>query len=518
MSIPKLLSCLLVVCCWLSNTSAETSNTKGDTFRVENFVIKGDNPLSVEETNSILHPYIGQYSSISSLNAAKDALNARFRETGGWTKRAVLPEQTINDGLVRFEIIEFELGALKVKGNKHFSNGNILSSLPNLRAGAFSKNEVIFSELAFANEHPAKSLEILFADSPITQKIDATIKVADERPYSVFTIFNTRGTEETKGTRLTLGAQHSNLFGRDHVLTVTYTGSPEDLSTVRQYGVTYRLPIYRFGGVVSAYYVDSDVDAGQVGGFIEVSNAGEFYGFQYRQTLKKLGGYKHSLTLGFDNKLFENALTFGNFSIPNDVRSRPFSATYNGDYSIAAIKTSFYTTYSRNLPGGSNGGSQSYNSHRFEADDNWDVLRLGGRFDYPIAKDWVVSGRFNGQLSDEPLIPGEQFGLGGMYSVRGYEERFRSGDIGASASAELWSPPIVQNLRGIIFLDHGYRKNKQSQPGEKESENLASTGLGVLWTWRRSISVTANMAFALREVGRVNRGDVRGNFELVARY
>ena len=56
----------------------------------------------------------------------------------------------------------------------------------------------------------------------------------------------------------------------------------------------------------------------------------------------------------------------------------------------------------------------------------------------------VLSARLDGQWSDEPLIPGEQFGIGGARSVRGYEEREASGDSGFFVSAELISKPTAR--------------------------------------------------------------------------
>jgi len=51
------------------------------------------------------------------------------------------------------------------------------------------------------------------------------------------------------------------------------------------------------------------------------------------------------------------------------------------------------------------------------------------------------------------LISGEQFGLGGADSVRGFEEREISGDDGIQLNLETHSPSFGPGLRPLAFAD-----------------------------------------------------------------
>jgi len=59
-----------------------------------------------------------------------------------------------------------------------------------------------------------------------------------------------------------------------------------------------------------------------------------------------------------------------------------------------------------------------------------EALRVSGYASHTLENEWLISGVIDGQYSDEPLIIGEQFGLGGVTSVRGFEERAVTGDRG----------------------------------------------------------------------------------------
>ncbi len=101
---------------------------------------------------------------------------------------------------------------------------------------------------------------------------------------------------------------------------------------------------------------------------------------------------------------------------------------------------------------------------------------------------WMTSIRADGQWASEPLISNEQFGIGGVNSVRGYHEGEAFGDTGWHVSLEQQSPPhtigmVYPNaplsVRGSIYMDYGhvYLLDPQGQPGGTE---LWGTGFGLI--------------------------------------
>ena len=93
----------------------------------------------------------------------------------------------------------------------------------------------------------------------------------------------------------------------------------------------------------------------------------------------------------------------------------------------------------------------------------------------------MLAVRGQAQYSPDVLISGEQFGLGGLASVRGTGiERPISGDKGLSASVEVTTPELLAGLRLLGFVDAGWLGNNQAngltKPG---TDRLASVGLGL---------------------------------------
>ena len=82
----------------------------------------------------------------------------------------------------------------------------------------------------------------------------------------------------------------------------------------------------------------------------------------------------------------------------------------------------------------------------------------------------------------DPLISGEQFGLGGLGSVRGTSiDRPVTGDYGVSGSVEVTTPEVAAGLRLLGFIDAGWVGNNSGAGlgGKLPSDHLASAGFGV---------------------------------------
>ena len=111
------------------------------------------------------------------------------------------------------------------------------------------------------------------------------------------------------------------------------------------------------------------------------------------------------------------------------------------------------------------------------------------------------------------LVPGEQYGLGGPDTVRGYLLREVANDRGYSGQAELYTPDIARHLeapdelrvRFLAFYDYGSLKRNDPLPGEIDHSVLASTGVGLRLSYAKSVSLRFDVANILKPT--LNRDD-----------
>ncbi len=390
-------------------------------FNVSEFSVIGENPLTPQLTDEILSIFLGDHEGLEGLLEAASELESAILQAGHSFHRVILPPQTLEAGQIQLEVVVFKLANVEVSGNERFSKQNIINSLPGLKPGTVPDTKELSRELIIANNHPSKQVTIRIKHSKEPDSVDAELAVKDQRPWQFFSGLNNIGTEETGEFRLTGGYQHTNLLGLDDSLTVSYTTSPGHFSDVKQYGLNYRLPLYELSGSLSLYYSRSDVDSVTIVQVFDVSGAGKFQGGSFTYTLRSWNNYRHRMSIGVDDKRFENNIDFQGVPLGVDVRSRPATFSYSGEWRFERAAINYQLSYLRNIPGGSNSDSATYAAARSGATQTWDLVRFSTVGSYSLPKGWLLTGTLSGQYTDEPLISGEQFGVGGVNSVRGFE-------------------------------------------------------------------------------------------------
>jgi hemolysin activation/secretion protein len=121
-----------------------------------------------------------------------------------------------------------------------------------------------------------------------------------------------------------------------------------------------------------------------------------------------------------------------------------------------------------------------------ESSGHWVILRPSFSQNIIIHTNWVMTFHADGQWASEPLISTEQFGIGGVNSVRGYHEGEVFGDTGWHLSLEQQTPPLVVGMvhgnqslifRGSVYMDlaKAYLIDPEGRPGNIE---LWGTGFG----------------------------------------
>lgn len=487
-------------------------------FTVTRFDVAGDNPLSQSVTHMVLAPYLGDHEGLAGLESAAAALDRTLKERGYAFHRVVIPPQKLKAGAVTLEIHTVNLDMVVVEGNRYFSADNILASLPALRSGRSLNTREIARSLQVANAHPAKKVAVFIRQGETPDTLVARVEARESRPYQLFSSAANTGDDSTGRMRVSVGAQHSNLFARDHTLTLSYTTSPEFPRDVSQMGAHYRLPIYPLAAGLSVFYSRSEIDQGRVADFFDVSGRGNFGGAAVDYTFFPSGTYSHQMNLGFQDRLFENDTLFGDADLGQDVRSRPLSLRYSGRIEKARGNGGFYVEYAANIPSGSGNDADAYRAARAGAEPEWFAIRYGADLDLDLPRRFRFKARLSGQATDAPLIPGEQFGLGGARSVRGFDEREVSGEQGQQISAEVWTPALWENLRLAGFMDAGWLRVADPAPGQAADAFISGTGLGLRWFWKNWLGLYLDAAYVLDGAGETETGDTKLHLNLFLRY
>lgn len=505
--------------------AAAAPNAVATTFVIKGFDITGENPLAAGEVSKILAPFLRADATLETLQKATAALEQALKDQGFGLHRVALPPQEVGQS-VTLNIVKFVIGKVVVEGNDRISVANIRASLPELVEGQAPNFNTLAIQTTIANESQGKKVQIALKESEEADKIDARIVVKEARPWNFAASLSNAGSSATGQDRFTLAGGHSNLFDMDHQLTAAYTTSLQSPSAVRQFGLNYRAPLYRLGGVLGANLTRSDL-AGDFGTF-NSTGAGSTFGLSYTQYLAPVGGYRGSLELGLDDKQFDVTQINGTPLAGQEVRrSVPLTFGYSAKMETDTSVWGFSANLAMNMPVAGAENLASYQSEDPRVTTvRWKALRGSGNYATGLPSGWLWSLRGQFQYSPEALISGEQFGLGGASSVRGTTERPLAGDSGVLVSTEMTSPELITGLRLVGFVDAGWLGNNVSIANAKPArDSLSSLGLGLRYVGS-SYSLSADYgrvitgsAVSLQSVsGLPQAGDYKLHINMAARF
>jgi hemolysin activation/secretion protein len=150
-----------------------------------------------------------------------------------------------------------------------------------------------------------------------------------------------------------------------------------------------------------------------------------------------------------------------------------------------------YTTYNttNGQPAVAKTGRQALAAITGSSDSSgyWVTLTPSFTHSFMLHTNWPLNLRADGQWASEPLINNEQYGIGGVNSVRGYHEGEAFGDTGWHVSLEQQTPAHLigmvngdapLTISGSAFMDYGqvFLLDPQGRP---DNVQLWGTGVGL---------------------------------------
>ena len=499
----------------------------GPRFPIRKYQVEGSTQFTPQQLEASVAPFTGEQASFESIESAVEALRALYDAHGIQAVRVSIPKQKIEEGVVKLQIVEARLGKVLIQGNQHFNNDNILRSLPALKTGELPSIQLLGENLRLANESFARQSQVTFRQAEDPTNVDAVVNVADANPRRAAIVLDNTGYEASGNWRLGFAFLHANLFDRDHTLAMQFVTSPGYWDEVKIFGMSYRIPFYELGHALELTASHSTVDSGQVNttsGSYGISGGGDSVGARYTVLLPRLAGWDQRLSFGADYRKYTNDITFSggtDQSLVPDVETHPLNLTYSGFIRHPEQEFSLNVGWHHNVPGGEDGDQEAINLSRFGADANYDIVRYALQYTRNFASGWQARAALDGQWTRDALIAAEQFGLGGVNSVRGFNERILANDYGQRVSMELQTPDLgrhfkIANLKLNLlgFYDAADARRNEALPEEEDRSHLSSYGLGLRGSLGQHVHVRLDVARILDGGGVKGDGDMRGHLNL----
>ena len=448
---------------------------------IRQYHVSGNTVISDQELLELTRDYVNRAVTFAELEALRDNLTRRYIEAGYITSGAVIPDQTISEGIFEFKIVEGTLAKVNVSTDGRFRKRYFEDRLQ--RGGGAALNVKDLEErLQILQQDPRiRSVHAALVPAKRLGEAVLNVDVYEERPFWIRAEYDnyqspTIGSELPTGT---IGL--TNLTGFGDALKVSY-GRNCGLS---DFDMNYELPINARDTTLGFHISSSrsEVIEDPFSAF-DIESRSATYGVDVRHPLYRSLESQFQVFLTGELRRSKSYVMGSGFSFspgPEEGISKVSvlrfgqAWTYRNRTQVVAARSTLSlgldvfdaTVNQGNVPDGQFLAwlGQLQWAHRFDA--------------FGLIPAQVIV-RADVQLTDSPLLGMEQFAIGGHNSVRGYHENTLVRDNGTVGAIE-FRVPIFQRHGLMVelapFFDIGHSwQTKRETVGPK---TISSAGIGI---------------------------------------
>ncbi|TAF50157.1 MAG: ShlB/FhaC/HecB family hemolysin secretion/activation protein [Oscillatoriales cyanobacterium] len=471
-----------------------STEPRPDTVRVNQFewIDRDGAPLTSRYlTESAIERQIGnlrgRYFSITELQAIADQITQFYLDGDYITSRAILPEQSVINDTVRIQVIEGRLSAIEVEGENRLREDYIRHRIE-LGATTPLNTTELENQLRLLRSNPLfETVEAsLRAGTELGESI-LVVRVTEANPWTASIQADNYAPPSVGSERIGISLGHRNVVGFGDEFSAEYNFTTTDGLDFGN--ISYRVPINAMNGAIQfrASPNRNSITQEPFDAF-GINGDSSTYELTYRQPIVRTPREELAFSLGFS---FQNSQTFIEdeptpFGIGPDEKGRSRTRTLSFGQDYVRRDTSGAWAFRSQFRLGTALFHATENSG--DVPDGQFLSWLGQvQRVQRLSDDHLLIAQVYTQFSGEPLLPSQQFVIGGGQSVRGFRQNARSGDNGIRLSIED-RIAVIRNTAGLPvlqlapFLDLGYVWNDSDNPNtETDQRFLAGLGLGVAW-------------------------------------
>jgi len=493
-------------------------------FDILEFLVEGNTVFGNRDIERAVTPFLGEKRHFSDVEGARKALEDAYQKAGFQSVFVEIPEQKVVGGAIRLHVLEGRVGQTKVTGSRYYELGQIRAGAPQFAPGSVPDFYQVQRDMAELNKLPDRQVSPILTAGKVPGTIDVNLSVKDAVPLHGDIEDDNHASPFTTSDRASASLHYDDLWQLGHSLAVNYQLAPADPA---QTNVLYATYLWRFAGVddaLSVYGIRSNSDVAVVGGSTVLGDAkiaGVRWIHPLGSGLSAGDSYFHSLTLGIDRKDFAQT----NVSVLTDDLDVLPPITYyplSLSYALTLVRDSGTLQFSlgvitapRDILGNTD---DKFRSRRVVGDAGYTVWKPSVSGERWLGKRFSAYGLVDGQWTNDPLIPNEQYITGGADSVRGYRESEVSGDRGAHGTAELRFYPLGRPgldgkrlLYTEVFFDSAQVRLVDPQGPQIAVYTIASTGFGLHAQGWYGLHAAIDFADALRDGGHAVNGAITAN-------
>jgi hemolysin activation/secretion protein len=444
--------------------------------------LEGVQTYNKAELLPLYEDMIGTEITLADLYAIANRMTLKYRNDGYVLTQVVVPPQTIEDGVATLQIVEGFIDNVIIQGDDQSSYelDLIREYASRISTGGAMNVAYMEHQLLLINDLPGVEARSIISPSATTPGAADILVIVERDPFEAAVGINNHGSRFLGQLQTNGIAQFNSLLGFNDQITAQAVVAPDAGIELAFGSLGYEMPIGNYGTTVSVIGSITDTEPGFTLRQFDVEGLSRSIVLRAEHPFLRSRNKNIFGRVQFD---WRNVESKNNIELTRKDRIRALRAGLQAEFldrlmGVAVNSFDFQVSQGIDVFGASDEGDA--NMTRAAGDPTFTKANVQVQRLQRIVNRVNVLFTGRGQLSNNPLLSSEEFGLGGISTVRGYDPSEVVGDDGIAGSIEIqWTPPTANNtLELFTFLDSGRVWNQDATTSAVKRDSLTSTGVG----------------------------------------
>jgi hemolysin activation/secretion protein len=460
-----------------------TPLTGGESFLLNGIQIRGNSLLESAELQALVQSAIGQPTDLAALDALASRITRRYQAKGYPLSRAIVPAQTIDNGIATMLVIEARLDKVTMTNRSQVSDSRLQATLTQLQPGQIIAQDALDRTLLLLSDFPGVTLDASLGPGDKTGTSNLNLTIEPASAWNAYASIDGYGSRYTGRLRLGGGASLANPLHQGDVLNVAALSSGKGLTYGR---LAYELPVSGQGTRLVAAYSDLRYELGDTLAPLDSHGSAQVASIWLRHPFWRSNSGNLSAQLQFDELDLRDRTDTSGLKIDRQIAS--LTASLQGDIQNLVPNASV-STWSLSVSTGrtrfKDAAASAADAATARTAGHWTKWNASASHLQTLSAAMGLHFSLAIQGANKNLDPSQKLAAGGPNSVRAYDVGALSGDSGAFFSSE-WRQQLGfwagSQWQMIGFLESArVRINSTTWVVGSNETTLSGAGVGLNW-------------------------------------
>jgi hemolysin activation/secretion protein len=484
-----------------------TKDAAGAAFPVSGFAITGNTLFDSPTLLALVDSGKGQSLNVTQLGQLAGRITEYYHAHGYPLARAIVPAQTIKDGMVTFQVLEARYGTVSLENHSHVRTSLLAATLAPLAAGEFVEQTQMDHVLLLLSDIPKVAVHALINPGQTVGTSDLLVDVQPGPRYTGIATVDDYGNRYTGRMRAGATVSAIDPLGQGDYLSLGVLTSGHGLNYGRlSYEATLTGVGTRAGAAYSAlhYVLGDTLEPLEGHGTASVASA------WVKQPVARSPLFNANVQLQYDGSDLRDHLDAA--AIKTDRHVDAWTASLSGDRrdsgGSGGVSTANFAVSSGRVAY-DNGAAQLADATGARTEGGFGKASVNLARLQSLPADNSLYLNLAGQISSKNLDSSQKMTAGGPYTVRAYDLGVLAADKGLLATVELrheLGMLASGQVQALVFADAQRLAIDHNAPGAGANDaTLSGFGGGLNWAgphlWTARAYVAARVGAVPEQIG-----------------